>query len=658
MDVNEIFTKRLNLFNNLDEFDEKSSIQEKNKMKVSLRKKKINEQLIQIRKEKLKRMEIYCKIQNSINYDELNKVIPKEIINEFNNCNNKYEFYKKYLSLSDEQDPNLYIRMFIFYQIHNFVNNDITNSSYPSPELLELILKYLVYDYKNDNINQKIQIQSEIIQMLIIWNSYTDEDNTNTPFYEDQFIFFLFDLLNNSIYSVEFKINILILLNTMIKGINTFSKIIQRYEIINIIENILKEIKIEEQFIYVLTLINNIFEYFGSDSIEIEVPNSNNSNNIIIFQNSYDKFILLLKNKYEQYQSIYEDIKNKKISLLLDKSARICYKIIIKILQIFNNSMFLEENQSNYYINILISNNIALPLFYKILEIYAKEFFISSNNNNIDNNTIKITDNIYIEEKSSLTKNNTKNNLYKKCKVLLYITNILSQIITTISEKENELKQKGNNSEMVLEFLKQFNFINYYNNLLKNMICSNIQPDKNIIHRIEELIYNFCIVNKNNYNILYQNYDLVRELLGINIKYYDKENFSLLIKFIINSLLLYNSEITGSLIFNVKIIGTFCKYLENEFNNYVENGENIGYILYILNIVLNSETYRKCKINRNLIIYEFNKNNASQILEQYGTIIDDENRYMIVNDILSNLDETDILDNNQKEEIFNSGESL
>ena len=200
MDVNEIFTKRLNLFNNLDEFDEKSTIQEKNKMKVSLRKKKINEQLIQIRKEKLKRMEIYCKIQNSINYDELNKVIPKEIINEFNNCNNKYEFYKKYLSLSDEQDPNLYIRMFIFYQIHNFVNNDITNSSYPSPELLELILKYLVYDYKNDNINQKIQIQSEIIQMLIIWNSYTDEDNTNTPFYEDQFIFFLFDLLNNSIY--------------------------------------------------------------------------------------------------------------------------------------------------------------------------------------------------------------------------------------------------------------------------------------------------------------------------------------------------------------------------------------------------------------------------------------------------------------------------
>ena len=241
MDLNEIFNKRQNLFNNLEEFDEKSTIQEKNKMKISLRKKKINEQLIQLRKEKLKKMGISCKIPNSINYDELNKYIPKEIIHEFNNCNNKHEFYKKYLSMPDEQDPNFYIRKFIIYQIHNFVNNDITNSSYPSEELQNLILKYLVYDYKDENINQKIQIQSEIIQMLIIWNSYIDEDNTNNIFYDNQFIFFLFDLLNNNIYSVEFKINILILLNTMIKGINTFNKIIQRYEIINIIEKYLKK---------------------------------------------------------------------------------------------------------------------------------------------------------------------------------------------------------------------------------------------------------------------------------------------------------------------------------------------------------------------------------------------------------------------------------
>ena len=56
-------------------------------------------------------------------------------------------------------------------------------------------------------------------------------------------------------------------------------------------------------------------------------------------------------------------------------------------------------------------------------------------------------------------------------------------------------------------------------------------------------------------------------------------------------------------------------------------------------------------------MYEFNKNNANHILEQYGTIID-ENDYTIINEILSNLDETDILDNNQLEEVYNPFEEI
>ena len=40
-------------------------------------------------------------------------------------------------------------------------------------------------------------------------------------------------------------------------------------------------------------------------------------------------------------------------------------------------------------------------------------------------------------------------------------------------------------------------------------------------------------------------------------------------------------------------------------------------------------------------------------MEQYAVIIKDEQDYMIINQILGNLDETDILDNNQIEDIFN-----
>ena len=651
---NELFTKRQIIYNNIEQLNEISLIKEKNKMKISLRKKKNYEYINQFRKDKLKRSNLYChnSNNNSINYNEIIKQIPNEIITEFTNTKNKYAFYINYLSLPDVKDPNFYIRMFVIYQIHNFVNNDITNSSKPSPELQNYLLKYLVYDYKNEHIIQKIKIQNEIIQMFIIWNTYTDDDDTNSVFYEDQFIFFLFDLLENDIYSIEFKINILILFNTMIKGINTFNKIIQKYELINIIEKIIVQIQNDEEYIYVLSLIDNIIEFVGENYENINFNNMNN-NKKIIFMNSYEKFLFLLNNYYEKYQALYNELKNNKTPLSMDKSSRIYYKIIMKILKIINDSLFINDNY--YYINTLISNNYTLPLFYKILEKCSIEFFLPSNSINSPNHQLKITDNIFIETSS---KYNKKNNLYKKFKVLIYITHILNEIISLISENENETKQKGNNSYIILNIIKNFNFINYYTNLIKNFVCAGVQPDKYLILRIEELIYNFCEGNKNNFILLYQNYDLIRELLFINQKYYNEDNFQLLLKFIIYSLELYETEITGSLIFNVKIIGIFMKYLEKEYNsNEIYLNENQRSIFYAFNIILDSGTYIKCKINRNLIIHEFNKANANQIIFQYSINLERED-FEIVNKTLAFLDESDILDNREKEEIFNPNEEI
>ena len=145
-DENKIFNKRQLLYNNLEENDEVSNNKEKYRTKLTLRKKKYKEYINQYRKDKLKRMEAFCKTNYSINYSELIKQIPNEIITEFNNTKNKYEFYITYLSIPDRKDPNFYIRMFVIYQIHKFVNNDITNSSKPSPELENYFLQYLVYD--------------------------------------------------------------------------------------------------------------------------------------------------------------------------------------------------------------------------------------------------------------------------------------------------------------------------------------------------------------------------------------------------------------------------------------------------------------------------------------------------------------------------------
>ena len=373
------------------------------------------EHLNKIRNSKLKKSKFNYKSKISINIDELIKSLPQHIISEFNTTKNKYSFFITYLSLSDKEDSDFNIRMFVIYQIHSLLNNDITNSSLPSKELLDLLLKYLVYEYNKEQIEQKIKIQNEILQMLIIWISYNDEDNINSVFYEDQFLLFLFDMIDSDLYSIEFKINIIILLNAMIKGANTFNKIINNFVIINKIEYILGLINNDEQYIFVLSLIQNIFnymdEYINENEEEIMQINNQKEKKVIIFNNTYNSFIMLLNYFYEKYQKRYDELKNNNTPISMDSTSRIYYKIIILLLKIINNSMFIEDNMP--YINLIIYNELAIPLFLKIMENYSKEFFISNNIINKNSQKLEINNNIYFEHNISNSYSNRNNFLFR-----------------------------------------------------------------------------------------------------------------------------------------------------------------------------------------------------------------------------------------------------
>ena len=636
--------RKSQLFEPIEEID---IINEKNELKLSLRKKHNNEIKAQKRKEQLKKSKLFIKENNSINYDELIKHLPQELIIEFTTTKNKYSFFMTYLNITEKDDPNFYIRMYTIYQISLMLNNDITNSSLPSDELLNSLLKYLVYEYQNKHINQKIQIQSEIIKILIICMSHIDIDNTNSILYDEQFIFFLFDMIDNNLYSIEFKINIFILFNSMIKGINTFNKIMIKFEIVNKIEKILTQINKDDLYIFVLKLISNIFDNLS----DIENEDENNIyNNIAIFKDSYDKFIILLNHYYEQYQKLYEELKNNNTPISLDSKARIYYKIVILLLKLISKSFFINENK--IYIKHIINSELSIPLLLKIMEIFSKEFFL--NPNLMNNINMKINNDISLIANSSL-KLNEKNNLYKKFKTITYITHILTELISS-SDDKNIFPNFDKAYNILMNLIVKFNLINYYSNLIKNIVCFNIQPDLIFILRLEELIYDLCIIDENNYSLVYKNYELIKELLLLNIKYFSENNFSLLIKFIIHSIKLYETEITRCLIFDIKIISIFLKFLESEMKQKEKKIEIIEYILFALNCIIDSNTYRKCKLNRNLIIYEFNKNNANDILGNYALKLTDDGVYDLLNNILSNLDESDILDNNEIEELYNPSE--
>ena len=646
IDENAILNNRNKLFENYEEI---SIIKENNKSKLSIRKKNNNEYLAKKRKDNLKKLGLFIKIDNLINYDELLKQIPNEIMTEFSSTKDKYSFFLKYLSLTENEDPNYYIRMFVIYQIHLITNNDILSSSIPSYELLRLLIHYLFVKYNKEQIIQKIQIQSEIIQMLIIWAFYIEEDKTNSLLYDNNFIFILFDMIDNNTYNIEFKINILILFNVMIKGINTFSKIMINYEIIKKIELVLSHIQKEEQYIFVFRLISNIFNKLGNnDDIEMLNNNEENEGKIILFHNTYDKFIILLNHFYIEYKKRYDELKNSKTPISVDPNLRIYYKIVIKLLRIINNSLFIEDNI--FYINIIINNQVAIPLFLKIIETFNKEFFSPSYVINDKDLNIKINNTILEYNPSLNIKEN--NNLFKKFKVISFITHIFTEIISS-KDLDNTFKNFSESYEFAMNLIMQFNIINYYSNLVKNIVSFDVKPDNMIILRIEEFIYNFGELNRNNYFLLYKNYELIRELLLINEKYINEDSFDILIKFIVNSIKLYEKEITSCLIFDIKIISNFLKFLENELENNNIKYKNKKYIFYILKQLISSDTYRKCQINWNLILNEFYKNNANKILEQYALIYIDPDEYNIINDLIINLDESDQLDYKQIENLYN-----
>ena len=334
----------------------------------------------------------------------------------------------------------------------------------------------------------------------------------------------------------------------------------------------------------------------------------------------------------------------------MDSKSRIYYKIVILLLKLISKSFFINENK--IYIRHILSNELCIPLLLKMMEVFAKEFFLNPNlSNNIN---MKINNEISLIGNSSL-KLNEKNNLYKKFKTIIYITHILTEVISS-SDDKNIFPNFDKAYNILMNLITKFNIINYYSNLIKNIVCFNIQPDLIFILRLEELIYDLCIIDENNYSLVYKNYELIKELLLLNIKYYSEKNFSLLIKFICHSIKLYETEITRTLIFDIKIISIFLKFLEKEYEQKDKKVEIIEYILYALNYMIDSNTYRKCKLNRNLIIYEFNKNNANEILGKYAVMLTDNDVYDLVNNILSNLDESDLLDNNEIEELYNPSE--
>ena len=627
---NNFFQNRQKLFLDKLILNPSDNTEEKNNEKLSLRKKNNQNLLMKKRKARIQNIPRFNQTIYSFNYDELLKQIPINIKQEFASSNIKYLFYLKYISVSNDEDPNFIIRMFIIYQILQQINNvKMENNMMPSQELIKNILQLFVQNYDINHLNQKYIIQSEILKIFIILTSYSDEDNTNSFIYEEQFQDYLYDILKNNSYEIGLKINILILFNNLIKGRNTFEKIIGRFEISKNIEKILDNLKNYENFIQVFRLINTIFsglnEYY-EDENEYQLSIINN------LENLYHKLLTIFIEFYENYKNLYEESKNEDLLLAFKANGYYLYKNLKIIFSIINNSVFLYNNEL-FLKTLLLNNNIIIQIFLEILEKYVTSY----SQNDSSSIQIQLSNNIQIYA------NTNKNILYKKTKIIIYITHILTEIISSSSIREN----------VKYYLLNNVNFLNYYTNLTQNIFLSNVSPDQTLLLRIIELIFNICVDNKKQSYFIFFNYsEIIKVLFELSKKFYNKENFKLLITLTDESISLFDEQITKIIINKIHITNYIINYLKEEATKSTIDRETVKIVLYFMHKLLNSETYKKCKFDRMKLVYEFQKANAYDIILGYSELFSDDN-YEIITDILIYLDYSDNLTSEQIEKLYN-----
>ena len=627
---NNFFQNRQKLFLDKLILNPSDNTEEKNNEKLSLRKKNNQNLLMKKRKARIQNIPRFNQTIYSFNYDELLKQIPINIKQEFASSNIKYLFYLKYISVSNDEDPNFIIRMFIIYQILQQINNvKMENNMMPSQELIKNILQLFVQNYDINHLNQKYIIQSEILKIFIILTSYSDEDNTNSFIYEEQFKDYLYDILKNNSYEIGLKINILILFNNLIKGRNTFEKIIGRFEILKNIEKILDNLKNYENFIQVFRLINTIFsglnEYY-EDENEYQLSIINN------LENLYHKLLTIFIEFYENYKKLYEESKNEDLLLTFKANGYYLYKNLKIIFSIINNSVFLYHNEL-FLKTLLLNNNIIIQIFLEILEKYVTSY----SQNDSSSIQIQLSNNIQIYA------NTNKNILYKKTKIIIYITHILTEIISSSSITEN----------VKYYLLNNVNFLNYYTNLTQNIFLSNVSPDQTLLLRLIELIFNICADNKKQSYFIFFNYsEIIKVLFELSKKFYNKENFKLLITLTDESISLFDEQITKIIINKIHITNYIINYLKEEATKSTIDRETVKIVLYFMHKLLNSETYKKCKFDRMKLVYEFQKANAYDIILGYSELFSDDN-YEIITDILIYLDYSDNLTSEQIEKLYN-----
>ena len=178
-------------------------IQQRNDFNLSLRKQKLDSNIMKFRNHKKN-------IQN--NYQDIliehEKYIPQNVILEFQYSfqkENKISILLKYLNINNENDINYDIRKYCLIHLSKYLKE----SKEINLNECNDILKYCIQLFFDENLEKnkilKIKIQYELLLIFIELAQDIPQKNPSILFYDEIFLKSLSNILNSNEYNNDFK---------------------------------------------------------------------------------------------------------------------------------------------------------------------------------------------------------------------------------------------------------------------------------------------------------------------------------------------------------------------------------------------------------------------------------------------------------------------
>ena len=591
---NQIKSIKEKFSNKLITTEKSNLIQQINNFNLSLRKQKLDNDIMKFRNKKKN-------MQNN-NQDiliEHEKYIPQNVILEFQYSfqkENKISILLKYLNINNENDINYDIRKYCLLHLSKYLKETNKIDLNECNDILKTCIQLFFDENLENNKNLKFKIQYDLLLIFIELAQDIPQKNPSILFYDEIFVKYLSNILNSKDYNNDFKNNIFKLISNLIYEKPCFKILNRNFNISEEICKFLPIIQNDEHYNSVFYIMHVLIIHTNSDD------EMNDDNYIIYFKEIFIQLIIMLDIQYKKYKKLYIDkVPNIQLSIY--------YRNIKYLLRFFRVCLY--KRNIKFYSWTLIKNKQFCEYLIDILKDFSEEFF---NNFQSDKNTnvFKLNNNISIEVQPKIG----KYILYNE-KIFRIITYNFAFLFAVTEPDEN--KDKMLIIKTFYDNIMEMKLISLYSLIIEKSLKYR-HLDYSSLKLICILINNYSIENLTNTKEIIKQSSILKLIIDY-FTFTPQIDFRReFLKTIYNIILINDKEVLEYIISSLGIMKLISELIINDYNN----SELMLLSLEIINTLIEIFIEQRMYKAKNEMIDILEKNGAIYIIKEHLTISNNE----------------------------------